>query len=107
MPEIRFKFTDGSETTVDVAAGTSIMQAAITHGIEGIVAECGGNTLCATCHVYVDPSRLGDLPPVSEDEDEMLECAASPREENSRLSCQIPISAALDGVQVVVPKSQV
>lgn len=107
MAEINFRFADGSIATVDVAVGTTVMQAALTCGINGIVAECGGNALCATCHVYIDPRWLDDLPPVSEDENEMLECAASPREENSRLSCQLPITANLDGLLVTVPKSQV
>ncbi|MCW2545988.1 MAG: thcC 2 [Mycobacterium sp.] len=107
MPEINFKNVDGSITAVEVAVSTSIMQAAISSGVEGIVAECGGNALCATCHVYVDPSLLDVLPPLSEDEDEMLECAASPREANSRLSCQVPITADLHGMHVTIPKSQV
>lgn len=107
MPEINYRFPDGSVATADVTEGTTIMRAAVTGGIEGILAECGGNALCATCHVYVDKNRLDELPPVSEDEDEMLECAASPREENSRLSCQILITAELDGLLVTLPDRQV
>ena len=75
MPEISFRNVDGSVTPVEVSAGTSIMQAAISNGVDGIVAECGGNALCATCHVYVDPPMSDVLPSVSEDEDEMLESA--------------------------------
>lgn len=106
VPKITFRFPDGSETLVDVPAGTSVMQAAVSHDIDGIVAECGGNALCATCHVYVDPSRLDELPPMREDENEMLELTLSPREENSRLSCQIPVTLELDGLVVALPAEQ-
>jgi len=97
----------GSEdSVVDVADGTTVMQAAVSNGITEIVAECGGTLACATCHVYVsddDISRVGEIGP---DEDEMLDFTASPREDGSRLSCQITMSAELDGLVVRVPPEQ-
>jgi 2Fe-2S ferredoxin len=82
------------------------MQAALTHNIDGIVGECGGSAMCATCHVYVDESFLDKLELMSEVEDELLESTASPRLPNSRLGCQISLVDALDGLVVKVPERQ-
>lgn len=106
MPKITYVFADGREEAVDAPAGTNIMQAAVNAGLDGIVAECGGNAMCATCHVYVDNEHSGALPPLSMVEDELLECTASPREPGSRLSCQLPIVAELDGIRVRLPEEQ-
>jgi 2Fe-2S ferredoxin len=81
------------------------MEAARQHGVQGVVAQCGGACACATCHVYIDPSWLDKLEPREEMEEGMLEIAWEPRE-NSRLSCQIQITADLDGLQVTVPERQ-
>jgi 2Fe-2S ferredoxin len=81
------------------------MEAARQHGVDGIVAQCGGACACATCHVYVAPAWLAKLPPRDEMEGAMLENAWEPHE-NSRLSCQIPVTAALDGLEVTVPERQ-
>ena len=83
------------------------MQAAIGHGVDGIVAECGGNCMCATCHVYVDADWLPRLPAMSEAEDALLDGTASERQPNSRLSCQISVTSALDGLLVNLPERQV
>ena len=69
MPNITFVHPDGAREELEIAEGRSIMQGATTQGVEGIVAECGGNCMCATCHVYVEPTQLALLPPMSEDED--------------------------------------
>ena len=75
-------------------------------GVAAIVADCGGLLTCATCHVYVDPAWADKLPPVTEDEAAMLEMTASPRQANSRLSCQIVMQSALDGLTVTLPETQ-
>lgn len=96
---------DGAEFTFDVAPGTTLMQAATSHGVPGIEAECGGCLSCATCHVYVDPDWLDRLEPPTETERQMLEFADAPRD-NSRLCCQIRFTAALEGIVVHVPEAQ-
>ncbi|MFJ9173703.1 2Fe-2S iron-sulfur cluster-binding protein [Streptomyces sp. NPDC102360] len=106
MPKIHFHNVDGGEDTVEADAGTSVMQAAMVHDVPGIVAECGGSMMCATCHVYVDPDWAERLQPCGEVEDEMLESAASPRQESSRLSCQITMTDELDGLVVHTPEAQ-
>ena len=106
MPSVTYVHLDGGRETLDVANGTSVMQAARAGGIVGIVAECGGSLMCATCHVYVEEPFLEVAPPISEEEDDMLEFTASGREPNSRLSCQLVMSEALDGIVVHIPEEQ-
>jgi len=106
MPTVKYIQSDGSEQAVDAAAGTSVMQAAITNGVPGILAECGGAASCATCHVYVDEAWLDKCGPPGDDENEMLECTASERRPNSRLSCQIELCDELDGLIVRTPETQ-
>ncbi|HYF59852.1 MAG TPA: 2Fe-2S iron-sulfur cluster-binding protein [Burkholderiaceae bacterium] len=103
MPSIVFVLPDGSERTVDAAAGTSVMLAAVDHDIPGIVGECGGCASCATCHVWVDPSWVDRLPPPDEIEDDLLGYADAERRPGSRLGCQIEVDASLDGLRVEVP----
>ena len=107
MVKVIYKADDGSRTEVDAKAGDSLMQVAIVNGIDGIVGECGGSAMCATCHVYVDPAWLARLPPRSEVEEEMLESTASERRDNSRLSCQITAAPDLDGIVVTMPPEQI
>jgi 2Fe-2S ferredoxin len=92
---------------VQGSVGTTIMQTAVARGVDGIVAECGGNLMCATCHVYVEDKWLHVLPDKAEDEDDMLDETASPRESNSRLSCQLVLEDKLDGIVVTLPERQV
>ncbi len=106
MTTITFIHPDNRSESVDAEDGASVMLAALTHGVDGIVAECGGNAVCATCHVYVDPAFVGRLDPVSDDEDALLDGTASERLPNSRLSCQIKVTPALDGLVVRLPKRQ-
>lgn len=96
----------GLSRTLQVPEGQSLMQAAVSAGVRGIVGECGGSAMCATCHVYVDETFADQLPTPLETELEMLECTASERLPNSRLSCQIKLSAALDGLVVRLPERQ-
>jgi 2Fe-2S ferredoxin len=107
MPTITYIHASGETEELDVAVGMSVMQGATSHGIDGIVAECGGNAMCATCHVYVEAEHLDRLPPITPDEDALLEGTASERRENSRLSCQIPVTADIDGLVVRLPERQV
>ena len=106
MPQVTYISQDGKETTLDIAVGTSVMQAATFNGIDGIVAECGGSCMCATCHVYVRDDQLPLTPPMEADEDAMLEGAACPRQPNSRLSCQLVVSPEMDGLVVRLPETQ-
>ena len=107
MPKVTYVDPDGTELEVDADAGTSVMMAAVNADIDGIVAECGGSLMCATCHVYVDHGSPVTLPAVSDIEDELLYTTACPRRENSRLSCQLPVTDAIDGLVVDVPERQV
>lgn len=106
MPKVTYRHPDGTEQSLDIASGISVMQGAISGGVKGIVAECGGAAMCATCHVYVDDRWIGALPEMNAVESEMLESAASERRSNSRLSCQIKVSPALDGLVVNIPDRQ-
>lgn len=106
MPNITFVYPNGEKATVYAKPGASVMQTAMAEGIDGIVAECGGSAMCATCHVYVDEDFNDKLDAVSENEDEMLSCAASERRDTSRLSCQIEVVDDLDGLVVYLPESQ-
>lgn len=105
MPKLTLR-GDGFDSVLDVADGTSVMQAVTSSGVPGILAVCGGEMACATCHVYVEDGPLDALPAVSDEENEMLECTAAPREANSRLSCQLPMTAATDGLVVRIAPRQ-
>ena len=107
MPKITYVHPNGARQVLDVPLGTSVMRAAIINGTDGIVAECGGEMMCATCHVYVEESQLGGTPTQSDDEKAMLEFTASERRPNSRLSCQLVVTPELDGLVVYLPETQV
>ncbi|EIV92870.1 2Fe-2S iron-sulfur cluster-binding protein [Frankia sp. QA3] len=107
MPKIIYVDPDGTRHVVDAPDGTSLMQAAVANGVEGVLGECGGSAMCATCHVYVDPADGGRLPELGADEDEMLDSTASPRTTASRLSCQLTASEDLDGLVVRLPEEQI
>ncbi|HIV71846.1 MAG TPA: (2Fe-2S)-binding protein [Candidatus Aquabacterium excrementipullorum] len=107
MPAIHFVLKDASVRTLDAREGASVMEAAIFGNVRGIDAECGGSCACATCHVYVDEADLARLPPPDQIEAEMLEAVAAERRPGSRLSCQIMMTPALDGLTVHVPETQV
>ena len=107
MPTIIFNRPDNRSERIDASAGDSVMQVATTNGVDEIVAECGGNAMCATCHVYVDEGWIARLAPMSEEEDELLHGVAAERLPNSRLSCQIKITPELDGLIVRLPDRQI
>ncbi len=106
MPKITFIEHNGTEHALDVAKGQSAMQAAMTNGVPGIIADCGGSCSCATCHVYVDDAWRDRLPEASASEKEMIDCALHVQE-GSRLSCQIELGEELDGLVLRIPESQI
>ncbi len=105
MPKVSFLQPDGVRRDVEVPAGITLMEAARQHGVAGVVAQCGGACACATCHVYVQPEWLAKLEAPEDMEQGMLETAWEPKA-NSRLSCQIHVTQALDGLTVSVPARQ-
>jgi len=108
LPKITYHHDDGTQDVLDVADGSTVMRSAVTSGVHGIVGECGGQAMCATCHVYVREPDLAALPEISEEEEEMLECAAAERDETrSRLGCQLTLGGQLPELEVDVPKAQV
>ena len=106
MVDVTLIDAGGASRTLQVPEGQSLMQAAVSAGVRGIVGECGGSAMCATCHVYVDEKFADQLPAPLATELEMLECTASERRPTSRLSCQIKVSAALAGLVVHLPERQ-
>jgi ferredoxin, 2Fe-2S len=106
MPIVNYVSSSGIVREVDVPSGMSVMQAALNHRVEGILGECGGNCICATCHVYVDRSFLSRIPSVKDNEKFMLSIAAEGPDTNSRLSCQIKMTEDLDGIIVRLPSKQ-
>jgi len=110
MPTITYHHPSGASQTIKVDPDTDarVMQTALNNGVEGIVGECGGQAMCATCHVYVREEYLNRLPEISEDEEEMLEVTASERDERrSRLGCQIGVNDDLHHLEVDLPEEQV
>jgi len=106
MPNITYIEPSGQAVTLSLPTGWNLMQGATANGVDGILGECGGSCACATCHCYVDPSHLGELPPPSEGELAMLTNVSSERRPNSRLACQIKVSEALEGLVVTLPPTQ-
>ena len=105
MPKITFIENNGKEHVVDAASGLSVMEAAVKNMVPGIDADCGGACACATCHVYVDDAWKEKTGKPEAMEESMLDFATEPNE-NSRLSCQINVSDALDGLVVRLPEFQ-
>jgi len=97
---------DGSRRELALVPGQTVMQAAVDAGLPGIIGECGGSAMCATCHVYVEGGPVDALPALSDTEDGMLDATASERLVQSRLSCQIVATAALDGLVLRLPELQ-
>ena len=92
---------DGTEKTVEGQTGLSVMEIIRDGGVDELLALCGGCCSCATCHIYVDPAFADKLPKMSEDENDLLE-SSDHRNETSRLSCQVQLTADLDGLKVVI-----
>lgn len=96
---------NGVSHTIDVPEGWSLMEGAVKHLVPGIDADCGGACACATCQVYVDPAWAGKLPVKTDMEETMLDFAPLVKP-NSRLSCQLRMTEALDGIVLRIPKEQ-
>ena len=107
MVKITYIEFNGTEHVVDVAAGLTVMEGARDNGISGIEADCGGACACSTCHVYVDEAWVEKLPAKDPMEEDMLDFAYEPDPTKSRLTCQIKVSAALDGLRVQMPEKQI
>lgn len=105
MVKIIYVEPDGSEHPIEVEEGRSVMEGAVANGIRGIVAECGGACSCATCHAYVDDAWIETVGPPEGDEADMLAFAFEPTA-NSRLTCQIEVTRALEGLRVQIPAKQ-
>jgi 2Fe-2S ferredoxin len=105
MPKITFIDASGQSRTVEAQVGSTAMETALRNSVPGIEAECGGACACATCHVYVAPEWTDVTGKASQMEEDMLDFAFEVRP-NSRLSCQIKVSDALDGLVVTTPGKQ-
>ena len=101
MPKLIVVTREGEERALEGQDGHSVMEIIRDAGIDELLALCGGCCSCATCHVHVDPEWFAQLPPMSEDENDLLD-SSSDRTETSRLSCQIQFTSALDGLKVTV-----
>jgi ferredoxin, 2Fe-2S len=105
MPTIIFIEPGGAHREVDAQTGQSLMEAAVQHGVKGIDADCGGACSCATCHGYIDEAWRDRIEPADSAELDMLEFAWR-RAEGSRLTCQIKVSAGMNGLLIRLPESQ-
>lgn len=106
MPKIIFRTKSGESREIDAPVGSVLMREALANHIDGITAECGGAAACGTCHVYVDEATLARLPAPESNEEAMLDYTAEPRAPNSRLSCQLHVTAEMEGAVFVLPETQ-
>ncbi len=101
MPKLIVTNREGETSDIEVEDGLTVMEAIRDNGFDELLALCGGCCSCATCHVHIDPEFAAKLPEMSEDEDDLLE-SSEHRNETSRLSCQVPLTAELDGLKVTI-----
>lgn len=106
MPILIFVQSDGTRQIVAAQLGRTVMEAARDHQVRGVRADCGGDCACSTCHCYVDDAWLPQLPAQGEAEADLVEFAWEPRT-NSRLTCQLQVTDALDGLVLHVPAQQI
>lgn len=107
MAKITYVEHGGKEHVVEVANGMTVMEGARDNGIPGIEADCGGACACSTCHVYVDDAWVEKLTPKDPMEEDMLDFAYQPDAVKSRLTCQIKVTDALEGLRVQMPEKQI
>lgn len=105
MVKISFVEQNGTKHDVEAEVGLSLMRAALNYDVPGIMADCGGECACATCHAYIDPAFFELIDPAAEEELDMLECAIDVRA-TSRLTCQVVLAPELDGMIIELPASQ-
>ncbi|CAN5158543.1 2Fe-2S iron-sulfur cluster-binding protein [soil metagenome] len=101
MPKLIVTTLDGTVKEIDGTAGLTVMEVIRDGGVDELLALCGGCCSCATCHVYVDPEFSDILPPMSEDENDLLDSSGH-RDARSRLSCQLPFTNVFDGMKVTI-----
>jgi len=101
MPKITVVDQEGQARDVEATNGRTLMETIRDNGFDELLALCGGCCSCATCHVHIDPAFMDKLPAMSEDENDLLD-SSDHRNEYSRLSCQVPISDAIDGLKVTI-----
>lgn len=107
MAKITYIEFGGKEHTIEVANGLSVMEGARDNGIPGIEADCGGACACSTCHVYVAEAWVEKLPAKDIMEEDMLDFAFEPDPTRSRLTCQLKVTDALEGLIVQMPEKQI
>ena len=107
MAKITYVEFGGKEHIIEVATGMTVMEGARDNGVKGIEADCGGACACSTCHVYVDEAWVAKLPKKDAMEEDMLDFAFQPDANRSRLTCQLKVSDALDGLRVYMPEKQI
>jgi len=101
MPQITVVNQSGEATNVEAPLGRTLMEVIRDNGFDELLALCGGCCSCATCHVHIDPAFADKLPKMSEDENDLLD-SSEHRNEFSRLSCQVPVTEALEGLKVTI-----
>jgi 2Fe-2S ferredoxin len=101
MPQITVVDQSGAERSVDAPVGRTLMEAIRDNGFDELLALCGGCCSCATCQVHIDPAFADKVPPLGEDENDLLD-SSDHRDDYSRLSCQVPITDALEGMRVTI-----
>lgn len=104
MPKVTYIDVDGTRYDCDVASGLSVMEGAVNYGVPGILAICGGSCACSTCHAYIDDDWIARVGPPNDIEDATLDLA-NERRPNSRLTCQVQLTDAMDGLVVHVAKN--
>ena len=107
MAKITYIEHNGTKHEVEVATGLTVMEGARDNNIPGIEADCGGACACSTCHVYVDAAWVEKLPAKDDMEEDMLDFAYEPDPATSRLTCQLKVTDALDGLVVRMPEKQI
>jgi len=98
--------SNGAEEELNAQLDQTLLECAQTAGLDGFVGECGGNCACGTCHCYVEFAPQGALVDPTNEELQMLDFVAAPREENSRLACQIRITEDMHGMKITMPERQ-
>ena len=101
MPKLVVTKRDGQTVEIEGKTGLSVMEVIRDNGIDELLALCGGCCSCATCHIHVDPAFSDQVALMGEDENDLLD-SSDHRDATSRLSCQIPFTAALDGLKVTI-----
>lgn len=106
MPKICFVEHDGTQHIVEAAVGENIKQVALDHMVPGIIGDCGGFATCGTCHAYIEPKVAKSLPAPDDNEQMILEGVLGPLEPNSRLTCQVVLTADIAELEVHLPETQ-